>query len=315
MLKRFPYRLLFAVLFVPSAWAQESPAGAPLGVSDDVLARQGDVVLTQGEIDAAFYRIPEIHRLAFVRSGEQVDNLIRSILQTKVVAAEAKKAGFDQNPLAARRVALTGEKELSDAWMEEVMQKMPPADYEAIAHEQYLAEPEQWMSREHVDVSHLLISSGSRSDAEALERIEELRREVVADPSRFDDLIMEYSEDPSKDQNQGRFTAMAGGQMVEPFEQAAFALEKPGDISQPVKTTYGYHLIRLNQKFPPRVLSFEQVKEQAVKKAEAEHRARYRANYLRKVLSDPVELPDGAVETMAKRWFGEDLELAPRFED
>lgn len=287
----------------------------PIGVSDEVLARRGDVVLTQGEIDAVFSRIPEVHRLALIRGGEQVDQLIRNILQNKAVAAEAKKAGFDQNPLVAKRVALTGEKELSDAWMEEVMRKMPAADYEAMAYEKYLAEPEKWMSQEYIDVSHLLISTEENSDEEVLAQIEELRREALADPSRFDELIMEYSDDPSKKQNNGRFGAMTRGQMVEPFEEAAFALEGRGEISQPVKTTYGYHLIRLNQKFPPRVLPFEQVKDQAIEKAEAEHRAQYRSNYLRKLLIDPIELPDGAVETMAKRWFGDDLELAPRVED
>lgn len=314
MSPHFLFILFFAVLFAAPVAAQESPAGNPLGVSDEVLARQGDVVLTQGEIDAAFARIPEVHRLMFIRSGEQVDQLIRNILQNKVVAADAKKAGYDQNPLVEKRMALTGEKELSDAWMEEVVANMPPADYEALAYEEYLAEPEKWMSEEYLDVSHLLISSQNKSDEKALEQIEDLRQQALADPSRFDELIMEYSEDPSKGQNRGRFEAMTRGEMVAPFEAAAFALETPGQISEPVKTSYGYHLIRLNQKFPPKVLDFDLVKEQAMQQAEARHRAQYRSNYLRRLLSNPIEIPDGAVESMARRWFGEDLELAPRFE-
>jgi peptidyl-prolyl cis-trans isomerase C len=315
MYSRILLSLLFGVLGALSAVAQESPAGVPLGVSDEVLARQGDIVLTQGEIDAAFARIPEVHRLAYIRSGDQVDALIRNLLQNKVVAAEARKEGYEKNPLVEKRMALTGEKELAEAWMAHVIANAPDADYEALAYEAYVADPEQWMSKPYLDVSHLLISSQNKPDAEALESIQSLRVELDADPGRFDELILEYSEDPSKDLNQGRFPKMYRGQMVKPFEDAAFAIQAPGDITQPVQTSYGYHLIRLNQKYPSEVLPFDTIREDAIEKARQKHLSQYRANYLRNLLSEPIKLEDGAVEAMVKRYFGENLELAPVFED
>ena len=199
--------------------------------------------------------------------------------------------------------------------MQQVIVDAPDADYEALAYEAYVAEPEKWMSKPYLDVSHLLISSQDKPDERALETIEALRLELEADPARFDDMILEYSEDPSKDLNQGRFPKMYRGQMVKPFEDAAFAIENPGEITQPVRTTYGYHLIRLNQKFPAEVLPFDAVREDAIEQARSRHLKQYRESYMRKLLAEPIRLEDGAIETMVKRYFGENLELAPEFGD
>ena len=309
------FAVVATVLSAAAAVAQTSPAGVPLGQSQEPLAIQGDVVLTQAEIDAAFSRIPEKHRLAFIRSGERVDHLIRSLLQNKVLAEEARKADYEENVLVQGRLALAAEKELAEAWIDHVMAETPAADYEALAYEHYLANPEQYRSSDRVDVTHLLISSQDKSEESALAQIEALRAELDADPSGFDAMVMEFSEDPSKSTNEGRFPFMARGEMVAPFEQAAFALETPGEISQPVRTDYGYHLIRLNRKIPSGLRPYETVKDDAVEKAKERHLAQVRSTYMRKVLSEPIELPEGAVETMVKRYFGENLELAPEFRD
>jgi peptidyl-prolyl cis-trans isomerase C len=295
--------------------AEVTAAEPALGTSTEPLAIQGDITLTQGEIDAAFARIKPEHRLMFIRSGERVDQLVRTLLQNKVLAAEAQKAGFDQEPLVRGRLAQVGEKELADAWLDRVMEQAPDADYEALAHEKYLASPEVWQSEEMVDVTHLLISSENKSAEQALELAASLRARVEENPGEFDALVAEYSEDPSKSLNQGRFPRMKRGEMVAPFEEVAFALANEGEISQPVETTYGYHLIRLNRKMPQQVLPFEQVREKAVEQTRKKHLAEYRSNYLRKVLGVPIEIPEGAVETMVKRYFGENLEHAPEYKD
>lgn len=288
---------------------------APLGSSTEPLAIQGGVVLTQGEIDAAFTRIPADRRLLFIRDGERVDQLIRSLLQSKILAAEARRAGFDQEPLVGMLLELEADKALADAWVNRVMEQVPEADYEALAYENYLANPERWMTEEMVDVSHLLVSSENKSGEQALELAQSLRARLEEDPSQFEALVEEYSEDPSKSQNQGRFPAMRRGQMVAPFEAAAFSLTTEGEISQPVQSDYGYHLIRLNRKIPPRQRPFEAVRETAIKSARDNHLAQYRKNYMLRHLADPIEIPEGAVEAMAKRYFGENLERAPSYEN
>jgi peptidyl-prolyl cis-trans isomerase C len=296
-------------------WSESQTLEVALGLSQEPLARQGDVVLTQAEIDAAFSKIPSDYRLTFIRDGEKVETLVRNLLMSKTLAEEAKKAGYDQETLVKLRLELAVESELATEWLADVVANAPPVDFELIAHEQYILNPEAWKSPEQIDVSHILISSESRSPGAALEIATGLYEQLVADPSLYDAMVAEYSEDPSKTVNDGRFPRVNREEMVKPFEEAAFALRVPGEISEPVETNYGYHIIRLNQYFPSEVQPFEAIKEQAIEKAHKEYLDDYRKSYLRKVLSNPIVLPDGAAEEMAKRYFGENLELAPEMGD
>ena len=106
---------------------------------DKVLAYSGDVELSQLEIDAAFSKLPESERLAFIRDGGKVDQLIRVLLRRKAIAADAVRAGYDQDPVIAARVELEAEKELAEAWFQNIMDSMPSVDYELLAREDFLA--------------------------------------------------------------------------------------------------------------------------------------------------------------------------------
>ena len=120
-----------------------------------------------------------------------------------------------------------------------------------------------------------------------------------------------FSEDPAKTNNRGRYPQMKRGDMVRPFEDAAFALRGDGQISEPVKTSYGSHVLRLNRRIPPEAVPFDQVKSQLMAQAEQRHLAEYRKRYIRDLTSDPIEHPEGAVEAMARRYFGDNLERSP----
>ena len=78
-----------------------------------------------------------------------------------------------------------------------------------------------------------------------------------------------------------------------------------------MRTDYGWHIIRLNGRGGNERQEWSEVREEAIARARQRHQATYRENYLRRVLAEPVEYPEGAVEIMARRHFGENLELAP----
>jgi peptidyl-prolyl cis-trans isomerase C len=313
MNKRYLFFILLLAPFSATVFSDNREATRELGKSQAPLATQSDVVLTQAEIDAAFSKIPVEKRLPFIRMGEKVELLVRNLLRNKLLASEARKAGYERQTLVNLRMELAIENQLATEWLAKIVEDAPPADYEAIAYEKYLVEPDYWKTADEIDVSHILVSSESRSYEAADQLATTLWEELRIDPSRFDSMIEEYSEDPSKVTNGGRFSQVKPGDMVKRFEDAAFAMENPGDISSPVETKYGFHIIRLNQKNPGVVLPFDDIKESAMQQVKEKYLVDYETRYLTRLLSAPIVLPDGATEEMAKRYFGEDLELAPEF--
>lgn len=90
-----------------------------------------------------------------------------------------------------------------------------------------------------VRVAHVLTDS--------LARAEEVYRKAK-DGADFAGLAKEYSSDAGSAKRGGELPAFGVGEMVEPFEAAAFALDTPGELSRPVKTRFGYHVIKLIEK-------------------------------------------------------------------
>lgn len=313
--RRLIVTLFFLFMLVPLTQAEEqSEVDSPVG-PDDAFAIQGDVVLTHAELDAEFGKIPPEYRLPFIRDGERVNQLVGNLLRLKLVAADAKAVGFEQTPEAMVLMSQAAEKALAEAWMLQVMDDAPEADYDALAHEWYLAHPDRFQTPEFVDVTHILIGMSSRTRQEAMTLADTLRAQLIEDPSLFDDYVAEYSEDPSKAANQGTFPSMQRGEMVKPFEDAAFALQTEGELSEPIETNYGFHIIRFNKRYPPRLKKYEDVKADAMSDARKNYLEEYRSRYIRQLIEEPIELPDGAVEAMAKRHFGENLELAPDYQE
>ncbi len=105
---------------------------------------------------------------------------------------------------------------------------------------------------ERVHVMHILVKTKEEAD-----KIEE----ELKNGADFAKLAEEKSIDPSAKKNKGDLGFIYRGQTVPEFEKQAFSME-PGDISPPVKTQYGYHIIKVLEKSPKTVKSFDEVKDQ-----------------------------------------------------
>lgn len=96
----------------------------------------------------------------------------------------------------------------------------------------------------------------------------------------FNKLAVEYSIDPSAKDNRGDLGYFSAGVMVPEFEAAAFALE-PGEISDVVKTDYGYHIIKVEDK---KVLTFEEVKSQLEQQLLPQYTSQYLSTYFEELM-------------------------------
>ncbi|MBE7525625.1 protein translocase subunit SecD [candidate division WWE3 bacterium] len=113
----------------------------------------------------------------------------------------------------------------------------------------YIAQVEEKKDAgQEIRASHLLIqwegseqSAQSRTKELALELMEKIKSEVT--PANFEEKVMEYSDEPGADKTAGDLDYFRRGDMVPPFEDAAFALTK-GAVSDIVETQFGFHLIK-----------------------------------------------------------------------
>lgn len=123
---------------------------------------------------------------------------------------------------------------------------------------------ERFQEGESVRASHILITvPENASDEErqqARVRTEEILNRLHAGAD-FATIAREESEDPGTAPQGGELGFFTRGQMVPPFEEAAFSLE-PGAISAPVETPYGFHIIQVHERRGPRTTPFEEIRPQ-----------------------------------------------------
>ncbi len=131
---------------------------------------------------------------------------------------------------------------------------------EAAARENYQQNLSTYQLPDRAKAAHILIKTEKHTDAEAQTLAEQVRAEAISANVSFADLARKYSEDPSVQRNSGELGAFSRGQMAKPFEDAVFAMQKPGEISPVVKTQFGYHVIRFELKRVDKIKPFSTVK-------------------------------------------------------
>ncbi|MBL7711321.1 MAG: peptidylprolyl isomerase [Chitinophagaceae bacterium] len=129
-------------------------------------------------------------------------------------------------------------------------------------------------ARGEIKVAQVLIatpkSAGEAGIAAAKLKLDSVQNDLKKGAS-FDKIVEKYSDDKfSKDKN-GELPVFGVGRMVPAFDEAAFALKKPGDVSKPIQTEYGFHVIKLIERYP--VKPFDSIKKELKSKVDNDSRA------------------------------------------
>jgi parvulin-like peptidyl-prolyl isomerase len=126
---------------------------------------------------------------------------------------------------------------------------------------------EDYDTPEEVHARHILIrvpeGASEAEIAQAKKQIEDIKKELE-NGADFAELAKKYSQDPGSAPNGGDLGFFRRGQMVKEFEDAAFSLE-PGQISDPVRTQFGFHLIKVEEKKPAQHPELAQIRERVLK--------------------------------------------------
>jgi peptidyl-prolyl cis-trans isomerase C len=219
------------------------------GDASAVIAKYGDKTFTEQDFLDEVAKLNKRSRKALEDSERRqqfVDNLILSSL----IFDEGKKRGFDEDPTVKKQIADLERRLVVQKVMQE-HQSVPVDDAEVQAY--YDANPNEFRT-DRVKANHILIKEEDLAN--------EIVAKIKADPSTFGDLAKEHSIDKSNSTRGGDLGFFGRGRMVKEFEEAAFALEKDGDISGLVETRFGYHIIERVEREDGKPKPFEEVKNQ-----------------------------------------------------
>jgi peptidyl-prolyl cis-trans isomerase C len=192
----------------------------------------------------------------------EVDARVAAIRQ-QFPTAEAFQQVLQQRNMTEARLRSDIREDMLVAAMIEAQLGPVAAVTPAQMDEFYAQNPDQFRQAERVRASHILIQFPPNADAAAREqaraRAAELLKEAQAGKD-FAGLAKQYSQDGSAAQG-GDLGFFERGQMVPPFENAAFALQ-PGQTSEVVESQFGYHVIRVTEKQNARVIPLDEVRPQ-----------------------------------------------------
>ncbi len=164
---------------------------------------------------------------------------------------------------------------------------VPSADVERT----YNNNIEQYTTPEQVRASHILLKTEGKDDAAVKTKAEEVLKQAKAGAD-FAELAKKYSEDTDSAKNGGDLDYFGRGRMVPEFDQAVFAMQ-PGQISDLVKTQYGYHIIKMVDKKAATTRTLADVRQQIIDQLSFERAQAQAADLsqkLEKEISKPADL-------------------------
>ena len=248
---------VLAALLPFAAAAQETKAAKPLVVD-------GPLVVDTDDFKANLLRIPEDRRGDILLSYDRVATLVDNIFITRSLAARAREAGLDKDPLVQRRIEQAAEAVLADMYAAKLEKEVVDLNLEQRARELYRAEPAKYRVDETVRLHHILVNMQGRTREQALARARMIAEKARAEPNDFLSFAQQYSDDPDKRGNRGDLGFAYPKSFSEGIRNA-IATMKPGEISDPVETEHGFHIVKFIERKPPAQLTFEQVRDSIVR--------------------------------------------------
>ena len=231
-----------------------------------ILARgPSGLVITSADVSADMARLPEETRRIIQGKPESLQQLASNLMVRRVLALEASQSAVAQSPAVVATLGLARDRVLSDARLAQMDAQNAPSDaaIENYARQVYLTNPEKFARPAQTRARHILIT---KTGPESLQKANALLVQLKGGAS-FEDLAKANSADPGSAAKGGDLGFFAAGNMVRPFEDGLNKLAKAGDLSEPVESQFGYHIIRLEERREKGRQSFDDVRAQLVGEA------------------------------------------------
>ena len=235
-------------------------------LAPDVLVKNRWMQLTRADYEAALARIPERQRFEFAMGRKRVQSLLNNLLVTMTLAAQARAHGITPSPPAKPRDEMESLRALAAAELDRVARDATTefdarsADFEAKARETYHIDRERFRTPAAVRVSEIAVTAADRGEAEAHARAREARARIAAGED-FADIARRYS-DATQTSDQGPALTLVPVNSLAPiYAMAVSSLSRVGDVSEPFEWRDAYRIVRLEERRPSRLKTFDEVRE------------------------------------------------------
>jgi peptidyl-prolyl cis-trans isomerase C len=247
--------LALAVALPGAALAQTAPSPAPAAPAAQTAAPAGNKVVARAdgieitEADLALAAEDPALQVPGIPDAQKRDLLVGYLVDLKLGAKAAQDAKVGEGADFQRKLAYARDKALLDEYLDREVKKAvtPEASRKLYDDTVKGITPEA-----EVRARHILVEN--EDDAKAA-------KARVAKGEDFAKVAAELSKDPGSKDDGGDLGFFSKDRMVEPFAEAAFKLE-PGQVSDPVKSQFGWHVIRVDEKRNKPVPGFEEMREQ-----------------------------------------------------
>ena len=246
-----------------------------------MVASAGALKITKSQFETFLAGLPE--HLQAMTVGPARRNLVNQLLDVMQVAAEARTVKYDQDPKVHAQLAFQADQALANSYLNAEMKKA--ASDESVIRGFYDRNKSIYrqLHARHILIripgSAVPLREGQKemTEPEAFARAQEIRKQLV-EKGDFEAIAKAESDDTGSGARGGDLGFFSAGQMVAPFEQAAFALQV-NQISEPVKTQFGYHII---QALEYKDRSYDEVKAEIQEKSGPELRGKFLEELRRK---------------------------------
>jgi len=256
--------------------------------TNPILGKTSDFVLREADLDRILAGQPPAVLKRIQDAPQQRVAIVREILIKKAVVARAKKERFDKKPEIKEQLSYVFDDFISREYLAKVVTAGVTVAEDEL--KKYYREHEKdFLLPEQITVRHILIAAPKEATPQEREQARGKAETILQRLNKGEDfakLAKENSEDPISAPKGGELSPITLGKTnSEEFEKAAFAL-KPGELSGIVTSSYGFHIIKLEQRQEKRTAPFEEAREYISNKLKSELEQKKVREFLEQAVKD-----------------------------
>jgi peptidyl-prolyl cis-trans isomerase C len=252
---------LFFVFFSGRAFAEK------------IMAEVGPYKLTESDLEKLIKEDPRVEEILKANPSLKAKiekGLIDRWVNITLLYLAAKDNKIFEDPEVRWKLLETEKMILAEAYLQKSLPKVEVSEEEIKQY--YETHKGEFKQPEGIKLKHILIyvpqNADNKTKERALNRAKQIRSQLVKG-AKFEELAKIYSDDTASREKGGDLGILRKGVTLPEFEEKVFKL-KPGEISQPILSPYGYHIVKVEKIIPEEILPFEKVKDQVKEEVKRE---------------------------------------------